>query len=193
MADIEKLIPHILKWETGVSKRLWESPKELFERSRAKGWANDPADKGGATQSGVTLKTFTQYRKAVGKSKPSVQDLKAITYKEWRDVLVMFFWSKANAEAIKDDSVAVMIVDWYWGSGAWALRNTQKVLGVTRDGIFGRKTIAAINGWKNGQRDLWNALKKERIAYYRRIAVGNQIKWLKGWLNRVNDLRYEEE
>jgi lysozyme family protein len=103
----------------------------------------------------------------------------------------MFFWDKAKAEAIKDDSVAVMIVDWYWGSGAWALKNTQKVLGVTRDGIFGSKTLVAINGWKNGQRDLFYALKSERIAYYKRIAVGSQKKWLKGWLNRVNDLRYE--
>jgi lysozyme family protein len=191
MANIDKLIPHILKWETGVSQLYRESPERLFERSRRKGWSNDPADKGGATQSGVTLKTFTQYRKAVGKSKPSVQDLKAITYKEWRDVLMMFFWDKVKAEAIKDDSVAVMIVDWHWGSGAWALKNTQKVLGVTRDGIFGCKTLAAINGWKNGQRDLFYALKAERIAYYKRIAVGSQKKWLKGWLNRVNDLRYE--
>lgn len=191
MANIDKLIPHIIKWETGVARLYGEPLERLFERSRRKGWANDPDDRGGATQTGVTLRTFTQYRKTLGKGKPSVQELMSITYQEWRRILMMFFWDKAKAEAINDDSVAVMIVDWYWGSGVWALRNTQKVLGVTRDGIVGAKTLAAINGWENGQRDLWNALRTERIAYYKRIAVGRQKKYLKGWLNRVNDLKYE--
>lgn len=191
MANIDKLIPHIIKWETGVARLYGEPLERLFERSRRKGWANDPDDRGGATQTGVTLRTFTQYRKTLGKGKPSVQELMSITYQEWRRILMMFFWDKAKAEAINDDNVAVMIVDWYWGSGVWALRNTQKVLGVTRDGIVGAKTLAAINGWENGQHDLWNALRTERIAYYKRIAVGRQKKFLKGWLNRVNDLRYE--
>lgn len=191
MANIDKLIPHIIKWETGVARLYGEPLERLFERSRRKGWANDPDDHGGATQTGVTLRTFTQYRKTLGKGKPSVQELMSITYQEWRRILMMFFWDKAKAEAINDDSVAVMIVDWYWGSGVWGLKNTQKVLGVTRDGIVGAKTLAAINGWENGQRDLWNALRAERIAYYKRIAVGRQKKYLKGWLNRVNDLKYE--
>lgn len=191
MANIDKLIPHIIKWETGVARLYGEPLERLFERSRRKGWANDLDDRGGATQTGVTLRTFTQYRKTLGKGKPSVQELMSITYQEWRRILMMFFWDKARAEAINDDSVAVMIVDWYWGSGVWGLKNTQKVLGVTRDGIVGAKTLAAINGWENGQRDLWNALRTERIAYYKRIAVGRQKKFLKGWLNRVNDLKYE--
>lgn len=191
MANIDKLIPHIIKWETGVARLYGEPLERLFERSRRKGWANDPDDRGGATQTGVTLRTFTQYRKTLGKGKPSVQELMSITYQEWRRILMMFFWDKAKAEAINDDNVAVMIIDWYWGSGVWGLKNTQKVLGVTRDGIVGAKTLAAINGWKNGQRDLWNALRTERIAYYKRIAVGRQKKFLKGWLNRVNDLKYE--
>ena len=38
MADARKLVPFILKWEGG--------------------FVNDPADKGGATNKGITLKTF---------------------------------------------------------------------------------------------------------------------------------------
>lgn len=191
MAHIDNLIPHIIKWEAGVSRLYGESLERLFERARQKGWVNDPDDRGGATQTGVTFGTYKAYRKSVGKPTPTVSDLRNISYEEWRAVLKTLFWDKVNADAFKSEDVAVMVVDWYWGSGAWALKNTQKVLGVTRDGIFGSKTLAAINGWKNGQRDLFYALKAERIAYYKRIAVGSQKKWLKGWLNRVNDLRYE--
>lgn len=191
MADIDKLIPHIIKWETGVVRLYGESLERLFERARRNGWANDPDDRGGATQTGVTFATFKNYRRMKGKTPPSLSDLKNITYEEWRDLLFSLFWEKIHANAIGNEDVAIMIADWYWGSGIWAIKNTQKVLGVTRDGIFGSKTLAAINGWKNGQRDLFYALKAERIAYYKRIAVGSQKKWLKGWLNRVNDLRYE--
>lgn len=191
MADINKLIPHIIKWETGVSRQAGETLEKLFERARRKGYANDPADKGGVTQTGVTFSTFTKFRKQTGRAKPTVTDLRNITFNEWREVLTLFFWDKIQAQAINNDNVACMIVDWFWGSGAWALKNSQKVLGVKQDGIFGVKTLAAINGWRYGSKHLWNALKTERVAYYKRIAKGSQAKFLKGWLNRVNDLRYE--
>ena len=60
-------------------------------------------------------------------------------------MLVSFFWDKIHGGAIKSESVAVMICDWLWTSGAWGLKNTQKVLGVVQDGIVGVKTLGAIN------------------------------------------------
>lgn len=44
MADINVLVPLILKWEGG--------------------FVNDPDDLGGATNMGVTLATYRQYRKS---------------------------------------------------------------------------------------------------------------------------------
>ena len=80
MAEIDKLIPHIIKWETGVRQLYGESLEHLFERSRRAGYANDPDDKGGATQSGVTLNTYIRFRKFAGRSKPTLKDLKNITF-----------------------------------------------------------------------------------------------------------------
>ena len=191
MADIDKLIPHIIKWEAGVKQLYGESVEHLFERARKPGYANDPDDKGGATQTGVTLRTFINFRKFAGRKKPELKDLKNITFKEWKEVLVSFFWDKIHGGAIKNDSVACMIADWYWTSGTWGLKNTQKVLGVVQDGLFGVKTLGAINKWPDGQEALWKAIKKERIAYYTRIAKGKQAKYLRGWTNRVNDLKYQ--
>lgn len=190
MADIDKLIPHIIKWETGVVRIYGESLERLFERARRNGWANDPDDRGGATQTGVTFATFKNYRRMKGKTPPSLSDLKNITYEEWRDLLFSLFWEKIHGNAIGNEDVAIMIADWYWGSGIWAIKNTQKVLGVVRDGIVGAKTLAAISNYRGGQRSLWNDLREERSSYYRRIAKGRQAKFLRGWMNRLNDLKW---
>lgn len=190
MANIDNLIPHIIKWEAGTSRLYGESLERLFERARRKGWVNDPDDRGGATQTGVTLGTYKAYRKSVGKPTPTVSDLRNISYEEWRAVLKTLFWDKVNADAFKSEDVAVMVVDWYWGSGRYAITNTQKVLGVAADGLFGAKSLAALNGYRRGQHELWKAIRDARRAFYTRIAKGRQAKFLKGWLNRVNDLKW---
>ena len=190
MAHIDNLIPHIIKWETGVRQLYGESLEHLFERARRPGYAYDPDDKGGATQSGVTIGTFKAYRKAQGKPVPTVNDLRNISYAEWRNVLKTFFWDKVNADAFRSEDVACMVVDWYWTSGRWAVVNTQKVLSVAADGVFGAKSLAALNGYKRGQYELWKAIRDARKAFYTRIAKGAQGKFLKGWLNRVNDLKW---
>lgn len=192
MANIDKLIPHIIRWEAGVKQLYGESLEHLFERARRPGYAYDPDDKGGHTQTGITLNTYIRFRKFAGRSKPVLKDLKNITYQEWKEVLVSLFWDKIHGGAIKSDSVACMICDWYWTSGAWGLKNSQKVLKVAQDGIFGIKTLGAINKWPEGPEDLWKELKKARIAYYTRIATGKQKKFLRGWLNRVNSLEYKD-
>lgn len=192
MADIDKLIPHIIRWETGIKPLYGESLERLFERSRKSGYSYDTNDSGGHTQTGITLRTFTSFRKFAGRKPPELKDLKNISYQEWKEVLISFFWNKVHGGAIKNDSVACMICDWFWTSGTWGLKRIQKVLKVTQDGLFGIKTLGAINKWPDGQEELWNALKKERLAYYKKIAVGKQKKHLNGWNNRVNDMKWEE-
>lgn len=190
MAHIDNLIPHIIKWEAGTTRLYGESLERLFERARLRGWANDPADKGGATQTGVTIGTFKAFRKAQGKPVPSVNDLRNISFQEWRAILKTYYWDKVNADSFRSEDVACMVVDWYWGSGRWAIVNTQKVLGVAADGVFGQKSLAALNGYKRGQHELWKAIRDARRAFYQRIAKGTQAKFLKGWMNRVNDLKW---
>ena len=69
MADIDKLIPHIIRWEAGVKQLYGESLERLFERARRPGYAYDPDDKGGHTQTGITLNTYIRFRKFAGRSK----------------------------------------------------------------------------------------------------------------------------
>lgn len=165
MAQTEILQPFILSWEGG--------------------FVNDPDDKGGATNKGVTIAT---YRHVFGQYK-TVDDLKHITDAEWLTIFKKYFWDKWKADQIKDQSIANLLVDWVWTSGKYGITIPQKAMGLTADGIVGPKTLRAINGYYN-QHELFTFLWKQRLAYFKRIATGQQRKFLKGWLNRLNGIKY---
>lgn len=192
MADVLKLYPLIKKWEGG--------------------FVNDPADAGGATNKGVTLDTYRRYCKIKGWRYPTVADLKAISEETVIDVLRVFYWNPCKANDIRNQSVANLIVNSVWGSGTGYIKKIQEVAGVKPDGIVGPKTLAAING--ADQRilftRLWNRRKKffeditrnSILAYERkigRVATEYEMmkytnkRFLRGWLNRLNDFKFSEQ
>ena len=157
-----------------------------FIRSWEGGYACIAGDNGGATKWGVTIGTF---RNVYGQGK-SVQDLKNMTESQWDYIYERLFWNKWKANDIKSQSIANLLVDWYWNSGSYGIKLPQKVLGVTQDGIVGEKTLSAINNYPN-ERELFDRLWSEREAFFKRIGVGTQAKFLRGWLNRLNGIRYK--
>lgn len=187
MADIEKYIPIILRWEAGCVMKPGESVENAYLRAKKTGYANDPLDNGGATMVGVTIGTYRAYCKYKGKRVPTIADLKAMPYKEWRDIVHTMFWSKWKADLIEDQNVANMIVDWVWASGQGiGIKRVQKILGVTADGIVGPKTLAAVNA--ANPKELFTKVYQARAAHFNAIvkARPSQKKWLKGWMNRIN-------
>jgi lysozyme family protein len=173
MADVNKLVPHILKWEGG--------------------FVNDPDDLGGATNKGVTFKTYKLYRNRKGLPIPSVGDLKRLSNDEFTDILKTMFWDACRSDEISSQSVANAIVDWAWHSGTTtAAKEIQRVLGVKADGIIGNITLSAINS--QSPLPLFGKIKAARVKYIERICKSrpeNQ-KYYRGWMNRINDLQYEE-
>lgn len=171
MADYKKLIPSILKWEGG--------------------WSDDPADKGGATMRGITLATYTAYRFQKGLPTPTKTDLKNITQAEWEEVFKTMYWDRWKASEIKNQSIANLVVDWLWTSGVYGIKYPQQVLGTTADGVVGKKTLALINEHPN-PKTLWKALWERRKKHFEAIAnaTPSNKKFLKGWLNRLNDFKY---
>lgn len=174
MAQYNKLIAHILKWEGG--------------------WGNDPADKGGPTMKGVTIATYTAYCAKKGWPNPTLSQLRNITKAEWEEIFKTMFWDRWKADQIKNQSIANLLVDWVWTSGIYGIKFPQRVLGVADDGIVGPKTLAAINNYPN-QKELFDKLWQRRKQHFTSIAnsrPGNK-KFLKGWLNRLNDLKYSAD
>ena len=171
MANSSKLIPFILQWEGG--------------------FVNDPDDLGGATNKGITIGTFTEYKKRKGQKAPTVEDLKNISDAEWHDVFKSLYWDRWKADEIKNQSVANIIVDWVWASGVHGIKRPQKLLGVASDGLVGPKTIAAIN--VADPRKLFDAIKADRAKFIDEIckARPKNEKYRKGWMNRINAIKYE--
>lgn len=190
MARVENIVPFILNWETGTTG-IGLTNEQLFEKAKLKGFANDPDDLGGATMCGVTLATFAEYCRRKGYPRPTIVRLKAIKYKEWLEILKTMFWDKWKADQINNESIALILVDWVWGSGKYGITIPQKAIGVTADGIVGPKTIAAVNA--KDPKQLFDLIRKERLAYIERICRSRPInlKYKRGWLNRLNDIKFK--
>lgn len=173
MAISSKLVPHILKWEGG--------------------FVNDPNDLGGATNKGITIGTYTDYCRRKGYPRPTIDRLNRISEKEWYEIFKTMYWDRCRADEIKSQNVANMLVDWYWGSGIHATKAIQRIVGVTPDGIIGRVSLEAIN--KSDPVTLWASLRCARREFYHRIAHARPAnrKYLRGWLNRLNDLKWVAE
>lgn len=167
MANAELMVPFIRKWEGG--------------------WANDPDDAGGCTMAGVTIATYQKY---YGKDK-TCDDLRFITQEEWLHIFKTGYWDKMKADQIENQSIAQLCVDMAWGSGSyWAIRKMQKAIGVKDDGIIGPKTLAALNAKPN--KEVFDKIWNMRYEWLCNIAKkGNNKKFLKGWLNRLNDIKFE--
>lgn len=172
MAQVSKLAPYILKWEGG--------------------FVNDPDDAGGATNMGVTISTW----KSVGYDKDGdgdidVDDLRLLTKDDViNKVLKPHYWDRWKADKIESQSVANIVVDWVWASGKHGITRVQKILGVTVDGIVGEKTLKAVN--ERDPMQLYFEIKNDRIRFIDEICKDRPAneKFRKGWMNRLNDMKY---
>jgi len=173
MAKSEKLVPIIRKWEGGYS--------------------SDPTDLGnngtGCTNSGITLTTFRKYYG----SKMTCKNLRMMATSQWNYIFKKGYWDKWKADEIESQSIANLLVDWYWNSGTYGIKYPQEILGVVADGIVGKKTIGAINGYKD-KKELFTKLWERRKKHYEDIVKRNpsQKKFMKGWMNRLNSFTFSD-
>ena len=169
MAKVEILAPYIKKWEGG--------------------FVNDPTDRGGATNKGVTIATFEAYCKAKSLPRPNVERLKRMTDGEWLDILKTMFWDRWQADKIKSQKLANILVDWVWGSGVYGIKIPQRILGVRQDGIVGDETLKALNAQDPDK--LFQTIYDARKKYLNDITISRPTnkRFLRGWLNRLEDIR----
>ncbi len=173
MADVNKYTSFMFSWEGGK--------------------VNDPLDRGGATNMGVTIGTW----KNVGYDKDGdgdidVDDLWLLTRQDVIDrVLKPHYWDRWLADRIQNQSLANILVDWVWASGAHGIKIPQQILGVTVDGVVGPKTLAALHA--RDPRDLFYQIRQARLNFVDEIVrkSPSQKRFIKGWKNRIEAIKFE--
>ena len=164
----------VLKWEGGLS--------------------NDPADRGGLTNRGITQATYDRYRKAKGLP---LQPVVKLTDAEMQEIYWRFYW-----QPVKGDEFAYPLALALFDTGVnmgvgTAIKLLQRAINdllpqpkwVAVDGIIGQQTLAATKALNPIQLALRLCARREERYYAIVRANPTQQKFLRGWLNRLNDLR----
>ena len=169
MAKMELLKPIILKLEGGFS--------------------NNPNDAGKATNKGITIGTYTTYRKDRGLAAPTIDDLKQISDYEWNEIFKRYYWDKWQADKINNQSIANFLVDFCFHSGVTGIKLPQKLLKVKQDGIVGSKTLEALNN--TNYSEFFTSIKNARLDFLIELSKKkNNHVFKNGWINRVNSFTF---
>lgn len=159
----------------------------LYCLDNEKGFSNNPLDRGGPTNRGITLQNYAKF-----KGKPvSIEELKNISDDEIKAFYYLFFWKPLRLESVcQDTATAIFDTAVNMGSHA-AIECVQKALGLTAksvDGVIGSATLDLLN--KTDTRYFIINLISEIQDRYASIVEANpsQVEFIKGWLRRSRKL-----
>lgn len=171
MSDFNRMLKFVLRWEGG--------------------WVNNPHDRGGETNKGVTYSTYNSYRKS--KQLPP-RSVKLISDQEVEDIYAQRYFILPAINQLPWP-VDFAVFDMAVNSGPnRAISTLQRVIGQKHpDGVIGSKTLNDLSYFvsKHSAEELAKRFNAERKALYYLWGVGSQKVFLKGWLNRLNVLEKE--
>lgn len=151
------------------------------------GYVDDPADPGGATNMGITLRTFQAHAQTLLGVPPTLANLQALSDAQAATLYRALYWNALQADQISLQCLAEDLFDFYVNAGVHAIFLLQRLLGapVAVDGVFGHDTLAALEACD--QRSLYARYRQGRIDYYRLLATQHPVlqRFLAGWLRRA--------
>lgn len=150
---------------------------------REGGFVDDPVDRGGCTNRGITQRTLAAWRKVP----VTCDDIRALTEAEAFDIYRhLYVEGPGFADAIANDRLLALVVDYAVLSGpAAATRALQRAIGIADDGVIGPQTKRLL-GAQAGSLDVYKKLLADRIGHHVELVLLNpsQRRFLRGWLNR---------
>ncbi len=150
------------------------------------GYVNDPDDPGGATNKGITQKTYDAWQKS--KSLPQ-KAVRRISDAEVEAIYHRDYWIKGKCDALPWPASLAHCDACVNHGPRNAAKLLQRAAGVADDGIIGPITLDAVGGMHSDV--LINRMLWERLEFYEAIARRRAAsrKFLLAWLSRVNHLR----
>jgi lysozyme family protein len=130
---------------------------------------NDPDDPGGLTKFGISQRAYP------------LLDIANLTRDEAVAIYARDYWQAAHCVFLPEP-IDFYVFDSAVNQGAgYAVRQLQEVLGVSVDGVFGRRTRAAVND--ADRHELGALFMAERALDY--AALAKFSKYGRGWLKRL--------
>lgn len=151
------------------------------------GYVNHPRDPGGATNKGVTQRTYDAYRTDRKQTSRSVRD---ISNTEVEAIYRRQYWDKVDGDQLPD-GLAYCVFDGAVNSGPsqsikWLQRSLGKSYRGQVDGIMGSMTHAAIRESGNLPRLIDNICDR-RLSFLQALSTWSTFG--KGWASRVSGVR----
>ena len=156
------------------------------------GFVNDPLDRGGATNLGITQATLSSWRG----HQVTVEDVKNLTEDEAREIYTTRYLQKPKIDWLPFPHPQVFVLDMAVnhgpGRGIRILQTTIRKAGfgpISVDGGMGPATRAAA---ERAQAEMGpyfqNAMVEERKAFYEAIIAKNpsQERFRRGWMRRAD-------
>ncbi len=150
------------------------------------GLVDDPVDRGGRTNYGITARTLRHYNNLTGRTL-RMEGLNHV------DVLAIYhtlYWTKGHVNEMPTWAQPIMF-DWMVHSGIWrATALMQGVIGAKPDGLLGPRTLRALEaaGRVSTPEYAVNRLAIRRMRHLCGIVQHDptQSRFIKGWWRRVS-------
>lgn len=163
--------------------------------NREGGFSNLAADRGGATNFGITQGTLSDWRKMPA----TVDDVRQLQEAEAREIYRQRYLVAPRLDAIKDASVLALALDCSVNHGPHqTVLWLQRIAGVADDGMFGPASEEALNAIP--AREVYFRLLGKRAAFYGKIISDDkelerakkagfhlQAEFAHGWGHRIAD------
>jgi len=159
------------------------------------GYSNDPADRGGKTNWGITQDTL---KDACLRDVVSTRDVSALNKEEARLIYKADYWNALKLDSVLSPAIAAEIFDTAVNMGRQAavkiVQESLNYLGesLAVDGSMGLKTLGAVNKWTTrDERALFVCLNGFQFRRYVEIVGNNgtQQRFARGWTKRVQAYR----
>jgi lysozyme family protein len=142
------------------------------------GYVNHPDDPGGATDRGITQRTYDAWNKAQGLPQKPVRGISKATAEE---ILAEQYFAPVWFDRLPD-GLDYAMADYAVNSGpARAVKELQRILGVAVDGVMGAETFGAVQD--HDAERLIEELCQRRMDFLRRLH--HWPTFGKGWTRRV--------
>jgi lysozyme family protein len=159
------------------------------------GWSDHPKDPGGATNMGITKRTFDAVARPLLGIEPTLDNLRRLTREQASLIYRRIYWDKLGVEELRDEDqvLAEIYADFFVNAGANAVILMQRCLNamnaaaspLSEDGIPGPSTRHALLA--SDPKELYRRYREGRIRYYDDLVRRRpELQcFLKGWHSRV--------